>query len=71
MSQANFRTTPGGTQPPLRLERFDLDAHPDGVLMRLCLQLERLRGQLEALERAIAAIPAVTTEGRRLKALTL
>jgi hypothetical protein len=59
------------SRPSLTLERFDLDVHPDGLLMRLCGSLQRLRGQLEALERAIECIPAVTIEGRRLKELTL
>ena len=69
MSEAtNPYTTP---RPLLTLERFDLDDHPDGLLMRLGGRLQRLRGQIEALERAIACIPAVTVEGRRMKELAL
>ena len=56
---------------PLTLERFNLDDHPDGLLMRLCAALQRLRGQLQALERAIECIPAVTVEGRRMKEMVL
>ena len=48
-----------------------LDGHPDRDLLRLCACLARMRGQLEALERCIEAIPAHTAEGRRMKELTL
>ena len=72
MSQAaSTPTPPADRPPPLKLDRFDLDNHADGMLMRLCGCLGRMRGQLEALERAIEAIPAATIEGRRMKAMSL
>ena len=71
MREAMRTPTPLVAQPPLALERFNLDAHPDGLLMRLCGTLQRLRGQLDALERCIEAIPPLTAEGRKMKALSL
>jgi hypothetical protein len=35
MSEATSTNTPGGGFPPFKLELVDLDAHPDGVLLRL------------------------------------
>ena len=71
MREATHNTTSGGRVLPLTLERFDLDSHPDGLLLRLCSNLQRLRGQSEALERCIEAIAAVSPEGRRMKAMVL
>ena len=71
MSQASFKSTPSGAQPSSMLERIDLDAHPDRDLLRLCNVLVKMRGQLEALERAVDAMAVVTPEGRRFKELTL
>ncbi len=59
------------SRPKLAINRLNLDDHPDGLLMRLCAHLGRLRAQLEALERAIECIPAVTVEGRRMKECSL
>ena len=50
---------------------IDIDSHADRDLLRLCSCLARLRGQLEALERCIEAIPAYTAEARKMKALSL
>ena len=71
MSQATFRSTPSGRVPSFTPNIIDIDSHPDRDLLRLCSCLVRLRGQLEALERAIACIPAATPEGERMKALSL
>ena len=71
MSEATFKTTSGCTRPPLTPDLIDLDDHPDADLLRLCSYLARLRGQLEALERCIEAIPAVSPEGRRFKEMSL
>ena len=62
-------TTTGAPPPPPDL--IVLDGHPDRDLMLFCSCLVRMRGQLEALERAIVCIPAVTAEGSRMKALSL
>lgn len=71
MSEATLKSTSGGTRPPFKLEPINLDGHPDRDLMLFCACLARLRGQVEALERAIACIPAVTIDGNRMKALSL
>ena len=71
MSQAAFKSTPGGTQPPFTPDIIDLDSHADRDLLRLCSCLVRMRGQLEALERCIEAVPAHTAEGRRFKEMSL
>jgi hypothetical protein len=52
-------------------ELIDLDAHPDGDLLRLCSCLGRMRTATVALLDAIERTPAVTLDGRRMKALTL
>ena len=71
MSEATYRSTPGGTQPSFKPDIIVLDDHPDRDLLLFCACLARMRGQLEALERCIQAIPAVTIDGRKMKALTL
>ncbi len=71
MSEAAHNATPGGSRPPFTPELIDLDDHPDRDLMLFCACLARMRGNLEALEGAIACIPAVTAEGRRFKELSL
>jgi hypothetical protein len=50
---------------------IDLDAHPDGLLLRLCACAGRMRTAIEDLEAAIARTPALTIDGRRMKAMTL
>jgi hypothetical protein len=50
---------------------IDVDAHPDGLLLRLCACLGRMRTAIEDLEAAIARTPAVTIDGRKMKAMTL
>lgn len=62
-------TTTGGPPPPLEL--IALDDHPDRDLLLFCACLGRMRGQVEALERTIACIPAATVEGRRMKQMSL
>ena len=62
-------TTSGRPLPPSDI--IVLDGHPDRDLLLFCACLVRMRGQLEALERAIACIPAITAEGRKMKAITL
>ena len=52
-------------------EPIDLDAHPDGLLLRLCACLGRMRMAIEDLEAAIARTPALTIDGRRMKEMTL
>jgi hypothetical protein len=51
-------------------ELIDLDAHPDGDLLRLCACLGRMRTATVALLDAIERTPAVTLDGRRMKELT-
>jgi hypothetical protein len=55
----------------LPIRPIDLDAHPDGLLLRLCACLGRMRTAIEELEAAIARTPALTIDGRRMKELTL
>jgi hypothetical protein len=55
--------------PPLEL--VDLDAHPDGALLRVCASLERLRVIAEEMERVAASLPARTMLGRRMKEMAL
>ena len=62
-------TTSGRPLPSPDL--IDLERHADRDLLLFCACLVRMRGQLDALERAIACIPAVTAEGRRMKEMTL
>ncbi len=62
-------TTAGRTLPPLEI--IDLDAHPDGALLRVCAGLERLRAIAEEMERIAARLPASTMLGRRMKEMTL
>jgi hypothetical protein len=50
---------------------IDLDAHPDGLLLRLCACLGRMRTAIDELEAAIARTPALTMDGRRMKEMTL
>jgi hypothetical protein len=71
MPQATSNTTPGGKPPPFPLRPIDLDAHPDGLLLRLCACLGRMRTAIEDLETAIARTPALTIDGRRMKEMTL
>ncbi len=56
---------------PLPITPIDLDAHPDGLLLRLCACLGRMRTAIEDLEAAIARTPALTIDGRRMKELSL
>jgi hypothetical protein len=67
MSEATSRTTTLRARMPV----IDLDAHPDGLLLRLCACLGRMRTAIEDLEAAIARTPALTIDGRRMKELTL
>ncbi len=55
----------------VRLPPIDLDAHPDGLLLRLCACLGRMRTAIEEMEAAIARTPALTIDGRRMKEMTL
>ncbi len=71
MSEATSNISPGVARPPFSPEIIDLDRHPDGVLLRLCATLERLRNVTEDLERVAAALPTRTMLGRRMKELTL
>jgi hypothetical protein len=71
MQEATLKTTPGGRPPPFSLQVIDLDAHPDGLLLRLCACAGRMRTAIEDLEAAIARTPALTIEGRRMKEMTL
>jgi hypothetical protein len=71
MSEAISKTTLGGSPPPFPLQLLDLDAHPDGLLLRLCACLGRMRTAIEDLETAIARTPALTIDGRRMKEMTL
>jgi hypothetical protein len=70
MSEAAFKTTTSGGRA-MRLPPIDLDAHPDGLLLRLCVCLGRMRTAIEELEAAIARTPALTIDGRRMKEMTL
>ena len=65
--------TPRATTPTADVfrELIDLDAHPDGLLLRLCACLGRTRSALTQLEDAIAHTPALTIDGRRMKAMSL
>jgi hypothetical protein len=65
---SHAHTTPGAD---VRRELVDLDAHPDGDLLRLCSALAKTRTATVALEDAIERTPAVTLDGRRMKELTL
>jgi hypothetical protein len=69
MSEAILRTTTPGAD--VRRELIDLDAHPDGDLLRLCASLGRMRTATVALEDAIEHTAAFTIEGRRMKEMTL
>ena len=71
MSEAIFKPTPGGRVPSFKPDIIDIDGHVDRDLLKLCACLVRMRGQLEALERCIEAIPAHTAEARKMKALSL
>jgi hypothetical protein len=68
MSEAKFKTIP--LRDVFR-EPIDLDAHPDGLLLRLCACLGRMRTAIEDLEAAIARTPALTIDGRKMKAMSL
>ena len=70
MSEATSRTTTSGGRA-LRPPPIDLDAHPDGLLLRLCACLGRMRTAIDELEAAIARTPALTIEGRRMKEMSL
>jgi hypothetical protein len=70
MSEATSRTTTSGGRA-MRLPPIDLDAHPDGLLLRLCACLGRMRTAIDELEAAIARTPALTMDGRRMKEMTL
>jgi hypothetical protein len=70
MSEATSRTTTSGGRA-MRPPPIDLDAHPDGLLLRMCACLGRMRTAGEELEAAIARTPALTTDGRRIKEMTL
>lgn len=71
MPEATHNATPGGTQPPLTPDLVDLNAHPDGALMRLCVGLERLRAIADEIEQIVAGIPARTPLGRKMKEVAL
>ena len=71
MSEATSNTIPRGSRPPFTPEVIDLDAHPDGALLRLCAGLERLRAIADEIEQIVAGIPARTVLGRRLRKLAL
>jgi hypothetical protein len=43
MSEAISNTTHGGRHPPFSLQVIDFEAHPDGLLLRLCACLGRMR----------------------------
>jgi hypothetical protein len=62
-------TTAGGYPPPPDL--IDLNAHPDGALLRVCAALERLRAITDEMEQIAASIPAQTPFGRKMKAMAL
>jgi hypothetical protein len=55
--------------PPFEL--IDLDTHPDGLLLRMCVCLGRTRDAINQLEDAIERTPAVTLDGRRMKEMAL
>jgi hypothetical protein len=67
MSEATSRTTTLRARMPV----IDLHAHPDGLLLRLCDCLGRMRTAIDELEAAIARTPALTVDGRRMKELSL
>ncbi len=78
-------STPTTPKPgPLPFDLIDLDAHPDGALLRLCAEMTKLqerwdqpRGDLQpglparywATAEAIAAIQPKTLDGLQMKAL--
>ena len=63
--------TPAAAWPPRQAELINLDQHPDSDLLRLCAALQRSRGAIIALEVAVARTPALTDDGRKMKALSL
>lgn len=71
MSEATSTNTPDGSELPLTLDLIDLNAHPDGALMRLCVGLERLRAIADEIEQIVAGIPARTPFGRKMKGMVL
>ena len=69
-------TTTGRPLPPPDI--VDLDAHPDGALLRVCAGLVRMRDAQDRLENAIDRAEAelrrtlaVSEDGRRLRELAL
>ena len=70
MREAERTPTTSGRPSPLP-DIIALEGHADRDLLLFCACLVRMREQLEALERAIACIPAVTAEGRRFKEMSL
>ena len=69
-------STTGRPLPPPDI--VDLDHHPDAPVLRLCLNLVRMRDAQDRLESAIAGAeaelrrtPAVTEDGRRLRHLAI
>ena len=48
---------------------IDLDAHPDGTLLRLCRLVSHLRAHAAELEKVVASLPAITAEGKVVKKL--
>jgi hypothetical protein len=68
---AHAHTICGNTPRNPSIVPIDIDAHPDGLLLRLCACLGRMRTAIEDLEAAIARTPALTIDGRRMKEMTL
>ena len=71
MPEATHNPTSGGAQPPLTPDLIDLNVHPDGALLRLCVGLERLRAIADEIEQIVAGIPARTPFGRKMKEMSL
>ena len=78
MFRATSKITRGDSAPPSALKIIDVGKHPDAPLLRLCVNLVRLRDAQDRLESAIAGAeaelrrtPAVTEDGRRLRELAL
>jgi hypothetical protein len=71
MSKANSKSMQPPPRLPITLERFDLNTHPDSLLLRLCACLCRMRDAVAALEAVIVRTPPLTPDGARMKELTL
>ena len=78
MSEAIFKSTPGGRVPPFTPEIIDFDTHADGALLRSCCSLVKLWDAHERLEQAIAAtegairgLNPTTDDGRIMKRLAV